>query len=188
MAQTGFMLNEKQERFCKEYVIDLNATQAAIRAGYSENTANEQASRLLANVNIQARVKELQDGISERLEITADMVVSELWALGSYNVKDFVNEGDNTIKNISDIDRGIAKAIVGVKVTERTVTQNGVSDSTITTEMKFADKRAALVDVGRHLGIFEKDNKQKVQPVDMSALSDDDLAKLAELQGKVHDK
>jgi len=182
------MLNEKQERFCKEYVIDLNATQAAIRAGYSENTANEQASRLLANVNIQARVKELQDGISERLEITADMVVSELWALGSYNVKDFVNEGDNTIKNISDIDRGIAKAIVGVKVTERTVTQNGVSDSTITTEMKFADKRAALVDVGRHLGIFEKDNKQKVQPVDMSALSDDDLAKLAELQGKVHDK
>ena len=81
------MLNEKQERFCKEYVIDLNGKQAAIRAGYSEKTAEVQASQLLTILKVQERIKELQSGIGERLEITADMVVKELWALGVYNVK-----------------------------------------------------------------------------------------------------
>ncbi len=58
-------LTAKQERFCQEYVIDLNATQAAIRAGYSEKTAKEQGSRLLTNVNLQKRITKLQ---KERFE------------------------------------------------------------------------------------------------------------------------
>ena len=48
-------LTDKQEMFCKEYLIDLNATQAAIRAGYSKKTANEQAGRLLVNVSVQSK-------------------------------------------------------------------------------------------------------------------------------------
>lgn len=67
-------LTAKQERFCQEYVIDLNGTQAAIRTGYSEKTANEQSSRLLTNVNIQQRIKELQDNIANKLGITAEWV------------------------------------------------------------------------------------------------------------------
>lgn len=69
-------LTDKQEMFCKEYLIDLNATQAAIRAGYSEKTANEQGSRLLANVNIQERVTELKTDREKRLVIDADWVLS----------------------------------------------------------------------------------------------------------------
>lgn len=181
------MLNDKQERFCREYIIDLNGTQAAIRAGYSGKTANEQAAALLAKISIQERVAELKAEVSQRLEITADMVVRELWAIGTYNVQDFLND-DNTIKQIAEITRDTAKPITGIKVTEKTVGFEETTETTVTTELKFADKRAALVDVGRHLGIFEKDNRQKQQPVNMDSLTDDDLVKLAELQKKVSEK
>lgn len=71
-------LNAKQEMFCKEYLIDLNATQAAIRAGYSERTASATASRLLKNVNVLARVKELKDKRAEELELDAYWVLKRL--------------------------------------------------------------------------------------------------------------
>lgn len=71
-------LTPKQHRFVEEYLIDLNATQAAIRAGYSAKTANEQASRLLANVNVQNAVQEAQEKRSERTAITADYVLEGL--------------------------------------------------------------------------------------------------------------
>lgn len=71
-------LNAKQEMFCKEYLVDLNATQAAIRAGYSERTASATASRLLANVNVLARVKELKAKRAEELELDAYWVLKRL--------------------------------------------------------------------------------------------------------------
>lgn len=71
-------LTPKQDRFCREYVIDCNGTQAAIRAGYSPKTANEQASRLLANVSVSRRVHELQGKVAEKCEITAEYVLNGL--------------------------------------------------------------------------------------------------------------
>ena len=68
-------LSPKQKMFIAEYLIDLNATQAAIRAGYSAKTANEQGSRLLANVSVQALIQEAMDKRVERTEITADYVL-----------------------------------------------------------------------------------------------------------------
>lgn len=68
-------LNAKQEAFCREYIIDLNATQAAIRAGYSERTAQEQSSRLLSNVMVSDRVAELKRERSSRVQIDADWVL-----------------------------------------------------------------------------------------------------------------
>ena len=68
----------KQERFVEEYLCDLNATQAAIRAGYSEHTAKQQGSYLLTNPVIKARIQVLQADRSARTEITADWVVTEL--------------------------------------------------------------------------------------------------------------
>jgi phage terminase small subunit len=69
-------LTPKQAFFVKEYLIDLNATQAAIRAGYSPKTANEQASRLLANVNVASVVQEEMDKRAKRTEIDADYVLT----------------------------------------------------------------------------------------------------------------
>ena len=67
-------LNPKQIRFCQEYVIDLNGTQAAIRAGYSTKTANEQSAQLLAKLSIKAYINELQANISNKLNINAEWV------------------------------------------------------------------------------------------------------------------
>ena len=71
-------LTNKQSRFVEEYLIDLNATQAAIRAGYSEKTARSQGQRLLTNVDIQERFKGQIEQRSERTEITADRVIQAL--------------------------------------------------------------------------------------------------------------
>lgn len=72
------MLSAKQERFCREYILDYNGTQAAKRAGYSEKSAYSQAGRLLKNAEILARVRELQHEQVERLSVSADYVVLKL--------------------------------------------------------------------------------------------------------------
>jgi phage terminase small subunit len=74
-------LNPKQLRFCQEYVIDSNGTQAAIRAGYSVKTAQEQSSRLLLNVIIQEKIKSLEKTVAERLGITHEYVLKNFQAI-----------------------------------------------------------------------------------------------------------
>ena len=69
------MLTPKQYQFCCEYLIDLNGTQAAIRAGYSKRTAQEQSSRLLSNVMVREAIDRAQTERAERLELDADWVV-----------------------------------------------------------------------------------------------------------------
>lgn len=71
-------LTGKQQRFVSEYLIDGNATQAAIRAGYSEKTANPQGNRLLANVSVSAAIKAGQKNIAKRNDLTVDDLVREL--------------------------------------------------------------------------------------------------------------
>lgn len=80
-------LTDRQVRFCEEYLIDLNATQAAIRAGYSEKTANEQGARLLANVSVQEKIAELKAERAKRTEMTQDSVIQELAAVARAEVK-----------------------------------------------------------------------------------------------------
>jgi len=70
--------SNKHELFCREYIVDYNGTQAAIRAGYSKKTARSQASTMLTNPNILTHIKELQKEQTERLAITADWVVHQL--------------------------------------------------------------------------------------------------------------
>lgn len=78
--RTGFMLKGKKERFCEEYIIDYDATKAAIRAGYSEKSAYNQGSRLLKNDEVAARVRELQEIYNkERCFANKDRVLKELW-------------------------------------------------------------------------------------------------------------
>ena len=87
--------NKRHEKFCHEYIKDMNATQAAIRTGYSKNTANRIGSRLLTNVDIKARVKELRDAYFNENIMTAQQVEYELTriALGLSNEKHVVIEG-----------------------------------------------------------------------------------------------
>ena len=88
------LANKRHEKFCHEYIKDMNATQAAIRTGYSKNTANRIGSRLLSNVDIKARVKELRDAYFNENIMTAQQVEYELTriALGLSNEKHVVIE------------------------------------------------------------------------------------------------
>ena len=71
-------MTPKQQRFVEEYLIDLNATQAAIRAGYSQNGAKQCASRLLTNVDIAAGIAEGQHAAAQRTEYSVDSVMAML--------------------------------------------------------------------------------------------------------------
>ena len=89
------LANKRHEKFCHEYIKDMNATQAAIRTGYSEKTAKMQGSRLMTNDDIKARVKELRDSYFNENIVTAQQVEYELTriALGFSNEKQVVIEG-----------------------------------------------------------------------------------------------
>lgn len=88
-------LTEKQKRFVAEYLVDLNATQAAIRAGYSEKTAYSQGQRLLKNVEIQTAVHNASKNRESRTEITQDKVLNELGKVAFANAADYT---DATLK------------------------------------------------------------------------------------------
>jgi phage terminase small subunit len=162
-------LTHKQKRFCEEYIIDLNATQAAIRAGYSEKTANEQGSQLLAKLSIHEYVANLQKERSDRTQITADMVIKELAKVGFSNISDYLKvfdreieagvdeKGDPIKATVRDVEIFITDNVGKDKmavVSEVKQTRDGIS-------IKLHDKVKALEDLGKHLGVFEKDNKQK---------------------------
>lgn len=153
-------LSPKQLRFCQEYVVDLNASAAAIRAGYAGRSAGVHASRMLKKANIKHKIKDLQKKISENLEITAEMVVKEFAKCGFSNIQNYIS-GGNTIRDLSNIPADHAAAVESVKhVENRVETKNGTFVTTTVTT-KLHDKISALEKIGRHLGIFERDNKQK---------------------------
>ena len=83
-------LTPRQQRFVDEYLVDLCATKAAIRAGYSERTANEQGARLLANVSIREAIQASQERRSKRTEITADNVLRRLWAVATADPNELI--------------------------------------------------------------------------------------------------
>lgn len=88
-------LNDKQKRFCQEYIIDLNATQAAIRAGYSEHTAKSQGQRLLTHVDVQAQIAKAKAKREQRTEVTQDRVIAELAKIGFSDIRGLLDESGN---------------------------------------------------------------------------------------------
>jgi phage terminase small subunit len=91
-------LTDRQERFCREYLVDLNATQAAKRAGYSSHTANEQAARLLAKASVKVRVTELQNEAAKRNDVTVDDVLAML--LQSYKNATAANQHGPAVRAV----------------------------------------------------------------------------------------
>lgn len=191
-------MTPKQARFVDEYLIDLNATRAAIRAGYSVKTAEVQGSRLLRDAKVQAAISARQAQRSERTEITQDRVLEELWAIATADPNDLIQfrrgacskcwglgpdiaqeleaqghggslkrtrklaalvidedpnpdceqcggegQGRAWIADTRKLKGAAGKLYAGVKVTK-----DGF-------EVKMHDKAAALVNVGKHLGMFK---------------------------------
>lgn len=150
-------LTAKQARFVEEYLIDLNATQAAIRAGYSAKTAGQQGERLLKNVEVAAAVAEAQQARSARTEITQDAVLRELAKIGFANMQDYMRAGPDgdPYLDFSDLTRDQAAALAEVTVEDFKDGRGEDARDVRRVKFKLADKRAALVDIGKHLGMFK---------------------------------
>lgn len=150
-AGPGASLNVKQKRFVEEYLIDLNATQAAIRAGYSEKTAYSSGQRLLKHVEIQAAIQKRQSKRAVRTEVTQDRVVAELAKIGFSNLNKIITWGGSTestesisIVPSADIDDDTAAAL-----SEFSLTPTGF-------KVKLHDKLGALDKLARHLGMYSE--------------------------------
>ena len=141
-------LTEKQQRFVEEYLIDLNATQAAIRAGYSSNTANVIAAENLVKPGIRERIDKALAQRSKRTGVSQDRVVEELAKIAFLNITDVVNMDEATISGESNREDTAAIASVRVK---RIPTDNG---DIVEREVKTYDKVKALEKLGNHLGMF----------------------------------
>lgn len=142
------MLTEKQKRFVEEYLIDLNATQAAIRAGYSVKTAHEQGAQLLAKLSIRTEIDKAIAERSRRTGITQDRVLRELAKVAFVNATDVINMDEATIRGEANRDDTAAIASVKVKTIP---TETG---EIVEREVKTYDKLKALELLGKHLGMF----------------------------------
>lgn len=139
-------MTKKQERFIEEYLIDLNATQAAIRAGYSPATAKDIGCENLAKPNIRAHIDRAMAERSKRTGVNADRVVQELAKIAFVNATEVIDPKTATVRE--DALPEDTAAIQSVKV--KTFGEDGLER-----EIKMADKLKALEMLGRHLGMFK---------------------------------
>lgn len=158
----------KEEIYCQKYIKYLNKKKAAVAAGYSKRSAKEIGYENFTKPHIQVRISEIRQEIKEELGIDDHSVLTELASLSYWNIKDFVGE-KNVIKDLSKMQKDKLRPVVGIKIKETFTTmgkgENATTIKEITTELKMVDKKGSLVDLGRHLGIFEKDNKQKAMKI-----------------------
>ncbi|HBR07686.1 MAG TPA: terminase small subunit [Clostridiales bacterium] len=141
-------MTTKQKRFCEEYMIDLNATQAAIRAGYSVKSAADMGSENLRKPQIRARIGKAMAVQSKRTGVTTDRVVRELAKVAFANSHDVIDYDDATVKDDAARDDTAAVASVRVKTIP---TKDGPG---IEREVKMHDKLKALELLGRRCGMF----------------------------------
>lgn len=142
-------LTAKQQAFCEEYLIDLNATQAAIRAGYSEKGAHVQGAQLLRNPKVGARIGELQAARSERTGVTADRVLAELEILGFSDIGEVVTWGAGgvVLRESEELDSRTRRMV------------ESVSEGRDGIRVKLHSKIAALTKIAEHLGMFSDNLK-----------------------------
>lgn len=152
-------LTDKQQRFVEEYLIDLNATQAAIRAGYSPNSAEAQASRMLSIVKVRDAVARAMAERSKRTGVCQDRVVQELARIAFLNPSDVVNLNSATVKE--DVSEDDLAVIASVK-NKTTFFESGSAEEH---EVKFCDKVKTLELLGRHLGMFNDKLRIDTEPV-----------------------
>lgn len=147
-------LTPKQARFVAEYLKDLNGKQAAIRAGYSEDTAESQASRLLSNAKVRQAVDEAMQRRAERVEVKTDDVLRELLRLALTDIGEAFDE-KGRLKPLHEMSKDVRRAIAGIETDEL---YGGAGQDRIeigqVRKVKFWDKTKALELLGKHLKLF----------------------------------
>ena len=172
MAVNEHGLEPMQEAFCEEFIIDLNQTQAAIRAGYEETSARVAGARLLSKDNIRARIDQLKKERTERTLMKADDVLNILHSAANIDPSEFFDE-DGIAKPLSEIKIEFRRLITGIKQTK------------FGTEFTLFSKEKAVEMTARHHSLFN--DKSEVTIKDETVTPEDRAARIAELQKKLTD-
>ncbi|WBX91578.1 terminase small subunit [Achromobacter mucicolens] len=148
-------LTDKQRRFVEEYLVDLNATQAAIRAGYSQKTASSQGERLLRNVEVAAALAKAQHDRSSRVNVDADYVLARMVEIDQMDVLDIMTDRME-LKPVSEWPRVWRQYLSGFDLSELF---EGTGDERammgMLKKIRWPDKTKNLEMLGRHLGMFK---------------------------------
>jgi phage terminase small subunit len=150
----------RRSMFPKEFLVDLNATKAAKRCGYSKKTARQAGARLLSNVNIKKAIRKLMEKRSDRLEISRDEWLSELWLIGRSDLANHIEINDDTgairAKRLDEMPPNTSRALESI--TEiRTIHEDSKGEQSIINErvtFKLHSKIEALKTIGKHLGFL----------------------------------
>lgn len=151
MSQIKRKLTPKKQLFADEYLIDLNATQAAIRAGYSEKTAHSQGPRLLEDVEVAEAIRLAQAARTEQVKIDAGYVLSRLGEIDQMDALDILAD-DGTVKPIREWPKVWRQMISGLDVME---IAHGDENKrlAVVKKIKWPDKIKNLELIGRHVGV-----------------------------------
>lgn len=143
-------LTDKQEMFCREYLIDLNATQAAIRAGYSAKTANRTASENMSKPDIQSRITELKAQRNDLVGINATYVLNRLVEIDQMDVLDILTSSGE-LKPVSQWPKVWRTTLSGLDVVEMSAEGNA---SALLKKIKWPDKVKNLELLGKHIDVM----------------------------------
>ena len=149
-------LTPKQERFVDEYLTDLNATQAAIRAGYSKKTAGRQAIELLNKTHIAEEISSRKKKIADDTGITRDRIIKEMARLAFFNIKGLVDD-DGKPKQVHELSDDVAAAINGIEIT---IIGNQEDQESHVKKYRIPDKNKALENLAKILGYMDRDSGQ----------------------------
>lgn len=161
------ILTAKQRNFCKQYVIDFNGTQAAVRAGYSKKTAKEQATRLLTNVYAREYISELTSKQDERTQITKDQLVAELAKIAFFDIRKIYTV-DGGLKNVNEFGDDEAGAIAGIDTHDTIEPDSGMILGT-TKRVKLLNKISAIERISKMLG-YDAPEKQILEQTGQVAI------------------
>jgi phage terminase small subunit len=161
-------LEPRQRRFVQEYLKDLNATQAYIRAGYRKKTARTCAAQLLAKPNIQKAIQAALKKREKRTEITQDRVLRELAIVGFSDLKNYIEINNDTgairAKGFGEMPEGASRALESIRE-DRMVREDAEGKDSIINEkvtFKMHSKLNALELIGKHLGMFSEKGELKL--------------------------
>lgn len=154
-------LTKRQAKFIDEYLVDLNATQAAIRAGYSKRTADVIGIENLGKPKIASAIQRRRDELKASTQMDQEWVLKRYKMLTDYCIDDFFYD-DGSMKPFSEIPRDKLYAIGGFKQSKRTLTTKDKTFITNTIKEFVLPKKESVLDsIGKHLGMFERDNEQR---------------------------
>jgi phage terminase small subunit len=160
----GGMLNARQQLFCEKFIeLGFNGYQAALQAGYSQKNAGVSANALLNNPKVSDYIKQRKQQLLEEVGVNQFRILKELANIAFADIRNYYTEA-GALKRPSELSAEAAAALICVDVFEMFDTEGNKVGETKRT--RFHDKMRALEMLGRYLGMFEKDNKQK--PADVN--------------------